>query len=238
MKTSQYILFSFIGFIVITVLVLFIDSIGKEDYYRLPHLNEKVKLGTTIPKKHLDNFSVIVAENKADIIIRNDTINNENSISAKLFETDSVYILPKHRIINDTLYISKSEYAAKTLITCNTIKTVIGRDGSSIHLGTYKADSLSIYLDKSKITGWLSNKVINYIAIEAYNKSDLSFSLSKTNINNSTLKVDNSQVSIAYNKKSKIQNLLAVLKNKSFISINKVEKLEIICDTLSSYRFY
>ena len=166
MKTSQYILLSFLGFVFAAALVLFADSKNGEK------VNGNV-FGETIPETRLEAFSVIVAEKKANITIKNDSV---NSMSALLFQTDSVFQLPEYKIINDTLFISKSGYAAKTIIKCHAVKTIIGRSNSNIQLGNYKTDSLSIYLDKSRVNGWIKNSPMDFVTIEALNKSNLFYS--------------------------------------------------------------
>lgn len=222
MKTSQYILLSFLGFIIATTLVLYADSIGKK--------NNSV-FGETIPDKNLEAFSVIVAENKANITIKNNSV---NTMSALLFKTDSVFELPEYKIINDTLFVSKSGYAAKTIIKCHSVKTIVGRKNSNIYLDNYKSDSLSVNLDKSRITGWVKDKPMDFIAIKAHNKSNMSLNLNHSSINQSKLKVDNSVVNFN-NNKSALNKLSATLSSKANIRIIRPVKLEVDCDESSRY---
>lgn len=224
MKTSQYILLSFLGFVFAATLVFFADSKnGKK-------VNVNV-FGETIPETRLEAFSVIVAEKKANITIKNDSV---NSMSALLFETDSVFQLPKYKIINDTLFISKSGYAAKTIIKCHAVKTIIGRSNSNIQLGNYKTDSLSIHLDKSRINGWIKNSPMDFVAIEIHNKSNMTVTLNRSSIKNAHLKIDNSEVFLN-NNKSSLNQVSAALSNKGNMRLFRPVKLEVDCDLSSRY---
>ena len=224
MKTSQYILLSFLGFVFAATLVLFADSKNGEK------VNGNV-FGETIPETRLEAFSVIVAEKKANITIKNDSV---NSMSALLFQTDSVFQLPEYKIINDTLFISKSGYAAKTIIKCHAVKTIIGRSNSNIQLGNYKTDSLSIYLDKSRVNGWIKNSPMDFVTIEALNKSNLSLTFNRSSINMSKLKVDNSSVNF-FNNNSSINQVSAVLSSKANMRLIRPVKLDVNCDLSSRY---
>jgi len=224
MKISQYILLSFIGFLVSAVLVLYIDSVNAPS-----HLNGSV----TIPKKHLGNFSVIVAQDEANITIKNNSI---NTIGATLFIVDSVPKLPEYKIINDTLFISKSAYRGKTDIHCKSVKTVVGQKKSHILFKDYKTDSLSVYANNSTVRGWLVNKQMQYINIEASNNTDMSVIVNQP-INDCTLKIDSSRVRL-HGQKSKVNNLNALLKNKANMHLKKVEKINLDCDSLSTYQIY
>jgi len=222
MKTSQYILLSFLGFVFAATLVLYADSKN----------GKKVNVfGETISETRLEAFSVIVAEKKANITIKNDAV---NSMSARLFETDKVFSLPEYKIINDTLFVSKSGYNAKTIIKCHAVKTIIGRNNSNIQLDNYKTDSLSIHLDKSRVTGWIKNSPLNFVAIEAHNKSNMTLTLNRSSIKNAHLKIDNSEVFFK-NNKSALKQVSAVLSNKGNMRLLRPVKLEVDCDLSSRY---
>lgn len=221
MKISQYILPAFLGFVFTATLVLFADSKNAE----------KINVfGATIPEKNLEAFSVIVAENEANITIKNDSV---NTMSALLFKTDSVSELPKYKIANDTLFVSKSGYNAKTVIKCHGVKTIIGRKKSNINLDNYTTDSLSLRLNKSRVSVWNKNISMAFINVVANDKSNLTFYINNSRINQTKLKVDNSVVS--FSNKSLLNRLTAVLTSKSNMRVGKVEKLKVDCDNSSKY---
>ncbi|MFI1744421.1 hypothetical protein [Thalassobellus sediminis] len=233
MKTSQYILLSFFGFIITAILVLYIDS---KDAYTLKQegnpkgynssLNRK-----SIPPKSLKSFSVIVAELDANLQIESDSV---NSMSAVLFKKDTVFNLPEYKILNDTLYVSKGNYVAPTIIKCKSVKSIVGKKESSIYLNNLKSDSLFITLNNSKLNGKLENKLIDYIDVDVKNKSNLSLNVSKSNVSLTKLNMNNSKVYLY--RSNLFKTLNAKLVNKADLHIGKIEKLIIECDASSRYQ--
>ena len=235
MKTSKYILFSFLGFTFCITMLLF--SYSLDEKYKFNDTIEPF----TIAEEKLPYFSIIVAEKGANIRLRK---HKTNTILANVSEKDKGKKLPKYTISNDTLYIYKNDYESKTNINFTTLKGIIGKEGSDIHIGHFNTDSLFIRLHKSKVRGWLIKNSIDFIDLKAYNKSEFRYSLNSSTIKNFNVKVNNSNVYyntvINYESDttivSKLYNLKTTLKNDSYMRANTlIDRLDLVRDTTSTY---
>jgi len=93
---------------------------------------------------------------------------------------------------------------------------------------------LSIYLDKSRVNGWIKNSPMDFVTIEALNKSNLSLTFNRSSINMSKLKADNSSVNF-FNNNSSINQVSAVLSSKANMRLVRPVKLDVNCDPSSRY---
>ncbi|WP_308991399.1 hypothetical protein QLS71_005120 [Mariniflexile litorale] len=230
MKTSQYLLLSFFGFITIATLVLYIDS--REAYTLRLAGNPKDYnysfAGKLIPPVNLESFSVIVADPEAKIQIESDSV---NTMSALFFQRDTILKLPEYKILNDTLYVSKSNGSANTIIKCKSVKSIVGKKDSNIYLINFDSDSLLVTLIGSKLNGNIKNKLIGYVEIKANKKSEMY--LNQSNINSIKLNIDNSK--IYFMGRNDIKTFKAVLTNNAQLQTSKSKKLIIDCDVSSKY---
>ena len=142
MKTSNYILFSFLIFLFGGILWLFV---GAKNY----EANEKNATLTQVKKTAA--FSIVVAEPGAYLVLKN---GDENKISQKYKKLEKSNFA-SFEVRNDTLFVSatKLKFQGKWLtvpeVYCKNLKTIIAKENSNINLDNYSVDSLSVHLDKS-----------------------------------------------------------------------------------------
>lgn len=227
MRTSQYILFSFFGFIILAVLVLYIDSVDAAK----DNMSELIEHRTKFPPKNLKSFSVIVAKPHSSIQIIKDST---NSISIGYMMEGKTYEFPKYEIVNDTLFISESVTPTESVIRCKSLHSIIGQNKSNISLNNFTADHLSIHLNGSRLNGGLNNQTIDSLELIINNGSRLSLSLNQSKIDFGKLKGSNSHIELYGSNNFHI--IEVELENSSEFSVSgKRDKLIINSDTSSKY---
>jgi len=229
MKKSNYISIAFFVFFFGTITTMYIDAKtnGKDDFDKR---NKQI-----ISDQKLGEFSIIVAHKNTKIKVisgeqnlltesyykRNDS--SESSISE--FKKKCNY-----RLINDTLFIDKT-YKANVTIKANSLKIIFGKGKNTISFNDYKADSLFLNFENTKLN--YSKISVKYLDIKATNSSDLHFG--DSNIESLNIDLDKSKIS-GYNLRSKKTNV--VLKNNSNIRISKAKILNMNSDNSSKYHLY
>ena len=237
MKTSKHILISFFVFIFGAILVLYADAKA--------HGKEKRAYTVFSQPKKLDSYSVIVAEYNSKVFIKSDSVNTivieaDKRVSVDPLKKDKTIVeefkkefqFPEYKIINDTLYISKEiNTSDKIILKTNTLKKIITQKNAKIIILDFKADSLSVSLNNSSLSGDFSSKSLGYFNVIATNKSDIN--IQNMNISSSlTIKADNSKIALYTNI---TKELNAVLTNNAELQTGKSEKLQIESDTSSNY---
>jgi 3D (Asp-Asp-Asp) domain-containing protein len=130
MKKSNIIVIAFSAFIVISILIFYID--GKKHEGK----DEKSAKFETV---QLPDFSVVVAEEDADVhVIQSDTVQLKIEILK-----DSEKKQPNYSIANDTLHIYKG---SRIFVYNNNTQTIISKKASEINVVNLNSDSLKLEL--------------------------------------------------------------------------------------------
>lgn len=225
MKTSNYILTAFLTFGFVIILTLFIDA-------KLHGKNSKNIEKVFMEEEKLDHFSVLVAEEEADVTI---SVGRENSIVSYVYakERPKNHLSPKEffRKSNDTIFVKKADSVFQLRIHSMTIKKVIGNKNSKITLSANEKDTLSFELDNSKLEWYPNRTDTNFLNIIAKNHSFVNF------ISTISYKVDDD------GKKKRvypegIEFVKVSLKNHSRLRMKKPKRLDIEVDGTSSYSLF
>lgn len=228
MKTSQYILISFFGFLITAMLVLYVDSL--KAYNDNQAIMAEYK---NIPPVDLEPFSTIVSGAHANIRIEQDS-----AYSLGLgFTMDGVIPqLAAYRVANDTLFILESDRSVRsqTLIRCKSLHSIVGERESSVSLRSFKTDSLHISLNESQLSGAIKKMDIKILDLHINNESRLYLDLEQSRINSGILRGSNSDINLRGGQT--FQTLDIELKDNSVLSLSGlVDELIMQSDTTSSY---
>lgn len=227
MKTSNYILFSFLIFLFGGISLLCFGS----KYYKSfdDPTNFKIK------EKKLSSFSVVVADSGANFNLRNA---KENKI-IQPYRKDSIANFPPFIVRNDTLFISSAKqihglpenYRVATEVYCINLKNIVVKGNSYISMNDFKVDTLMININKSKLD--LRFDSISYISLQSKNSEiylegkqleKLVVNLVKTKFNSPI--------------NNKIASLSGTLRNTSDCSFCFSNRIYLEVDKTSTYRFY
>lgn len=222
MRTSNYILISFFVFLFGGIFVLFlaakIDPRGSYHH------------GRSTQEKSLDNFSVVVAEQDANIRL----ITGETSKMILNYSKEDSCSFPSYKIKDDTLFVGSNPPRNKyyqTEIWCKKINSIEGKAKSRINVEQLKCDSLLVRLDNAEF----------YYRRE---KNPVGFALrllafqSKVNLENAFI----TNLDVNFNKTdmdawgSHIKNLSGKLNDKSNLSMGRIDRISLEADSTSTYR--
>lgn len=204
MKTSNYILLSFLIFLFGGITLL---CFGSKYYKSIDDRADFVK-----QEKQLPPFSVVVAEPGAYLVLTN---GREFSVSQAYKKEEAPDLAPLV-VRNDTLFVSavKSRIKGKWFVVpeiyCKNVKSIIAKENTNVNLKNYQVDSLSISLNKSDFS-WDFNKPI-FVNIEAEN-SNLHFD--GDNIEKINLQLDKTKLYLNSQKGAKM--LSGSIANDSYI---------------------
>jgi hypothetical protein len=224
MKTSNYILLAFFTFVFGLSLTLFIDS----------KLHDKLskKESAFVTEQKLDHFSVLVAEEQADITISFGLENKIISVVRALDQPKKQQSPKKFlRISNDTIFVKKADSVASLNIHCKSINKVIGNKNAKISIWSFVKDSLFVELNQSKLECYSHNVNTKSLSIVAKNHSNINF------IPTIYYEMDNDG-----KKKMVYQEFMGFvkvsLKNHSKLNMRKPRRIDIEADSTSSYTFF
>ncbi|NMH89721.1 hypothetical protein [Flavivirga algicola] len=219
MKTSRYIQIALLIFVMSTTVILFANA--KESLKKKDSFYQSMKL---------DNFSVVVAEENSNFLIGSNSANTVLGVSAP----GRPYKFNEIRISNDTLFIKEVKKSTdKLIIYGNSIKKIIGKANSNIHLNQLFNDSIFFELSASKLSGVFKADSINTVSIMATNHSDI-------RLKSLVYKLPEDKKSdtrYKYPEKQHVENLKVSLKNHSKISMRmkKPKRLIVELDSTSNY---
>lgn len=222
MKTSNYIILSFFTCLFGGIFILFLAA--KID----PRAELKREFVTD--EKLLDNFSVIVAEQGANINIKT----GEVSKIGLYYHKGDTCVLPDYLVRNDTLFVkahpAKNKYWA-TVIVCKQVHSIEGKEKSQIHLEQYPSDSLSVSLNNSEFKCFPEkNSTCSLLQLTANNSR---VSIARIRMNNLDLQLRKTHIDAWQNH---IGNLSGKLTENSNISLGGVDKISLEADSTSTYR--
>lgn len=222
MKTSNYILISFFVFLFGGIFVLFlaakIDPRGSYHH------------GRSTQEKALDNFSVVVAEQDANIRL----ITGESSKMVLNYLKEDSCSFPAFRVKDDTLFVGSNpprNKHYKTGIWCKRINSIEGKAKSQINVEEFRCDSLLVRLNKADFRYFGAKDSVRFslklIANDSY------INIGGTAISNLDMSLNHTQMDGWGNR---IQNLSGKLNEKSRVSMDKIRKINLESDSTSSYR--
>ncbi|WP_139958528.1 hypothetical protein [Flavicella sediminum] len=229
MKKSNYIIIAFAVFFFGLITTMYVDAANNGE-------NNFKKNNTLVSSdQNLDNFSVIVAHKNTKIVLlsHNQNLLTESYYQHKDSTDSSMKAFQKkcdYRVQNDTLYIDRT-YKAKVTIKTTTVKTILARESSNMNFKKVESDSLTLYLTNAKVN--YSNLTLNHLKVTATENSNINLGNSK--IKSIQINLDQSKIN-SY--RSNSNSVLAVLKNKSNLTVSKPNNLHIESDRSSTYRTY
>lgn len=216
MKTSNYILLSFLTILFSGILWLFIGAKNHEINY---------KKSIVTKEKSLESFSVIVAEKGAYVKIKN---GKHNKLIQK-YHKDFDSVLAPFVVRKDTLYIYSEknsgfkDYRSRMLseIFCTNLKSIIAKEKAKIHLNAFQSDSIQLIMEKARLDGMVPK--IPFVRI---NVKGSFIRFEGGNIQSFHVILDSTELQSTLNT---IQTVKGLIKNKSHISspINKRAELNI-----------
>ena len=224
MKTSKSIIIAFILFVFSGILFLFLS--GK---YRPGEFFDDAELKKIENK--LDDFSVIVATNRADIKVTEGIGNNKLTVHYKT--SDSIPEMPVYSVRNDTLFIKKTPSNTRPAVHCKELKAVIIDNKSIVHVDKLPIDTIGIFVLSGKLycMGNKQTEKVKQIRILANDRSSLQFN--GMYIEEVELSLDHSTVNF---QNTAISSLDGNLKNESKLMCYKpIGKIKLDVDMNSSY---
>jgi hypothetical protein len=227
MKTSNKILLSFLIFLFGGIIALYVGSKCFSDYYGSSNLETQ--------EKSLASFSVVVAESGAIFYLRSE---KENKI-IQPYRKGTVAIFPAFTVRNDTLFVPSSKqiqglpknYRIGSEICCIKIKSIITKENSNVTMHQFKADTLNITMNKSRLNWNFDN--VSFLLIQA---KDSDVYLGGKNLKKLAVKLDKTKLRAAT--KSRINNLSGSLMNGSDGDFSYADSTRLEIDKTSSYSFY
>lgn len=222
MKTSNYITLSFFTFLFGGIFILFLAA--KID----PRSDQKQEFVTD--EKPLDNFSVIVAEQGANIRIKS----GETPKIGLHYHKGDTCVLPVYSVRNDTLFVqanpAKNKYW-ETNVVCKQVHSIEGREKSRIYLEQHPSDSLSVKLNNSEFKCFPEKNSTSFSLQLTANDSKVS--IGEVKMNNLDLQLRKTRIDAWQNH---IRNLSGKLTDNSKISLGGVDKISLEADSTSTYR--
>jgi hypothetical protein len=169
MKISKIIILSFVTFVLISTLVLFIDSKG----------HKKNIFGTdmSIKMETIGNFNVLAAEPGSDIHVNQ---NDSNYIRIE-YSNDRPINKNLYRLSNDTLFVGDGN---RIFIDCKQLKSVITHNNIWLSIDSLQTDSLyfesnggvhNIGFDNMKVKIQYLNFVSNKKSWNSIGATDIKF---------------------------------------------------------------
>jgi len=143
MKTSKFISISYLIFLFGGIFVLFLAA--------KIHSNHEDAINWTWQEKALKSFSIVVAGPGAEFTLK-DAQYPRIGLS---FQKGDTCLFPSYGIRNDTLFVYSYSGKVKPkvlTIFCSGIKTIVGKENSTILMEQFRDDSLVSEAGKSKIS--------------------------------------------------------------------------------------
>ncbi|SHG12053.1 hypothetical protein SAMN05443549_102115 [Flavobacterium fluvii] len=227
MKTSNKIFISFLIFLFVGIILLYLGSKYHKDYYDASNFADQKTL--------LSPFSVVVAEPGANFYLKS---GKENKV-IQTYRKDTFADFSAFVVRNDTLFISpvkqvkakEGDYKVVPEIFCVNIKSLVAKENSNIGTGKFHADTLHIAMNKSRLN-WRFDKAA-FISIQA---KDSDIYLDGENLEKITMELEKTKLRVAA--KKRINNLLGSLKNDSNGDFSHSNSVHLDADKTSNYNFY
>lgn len=223
MKTSSYIILSFLVFLFGGIFVLFTAA-------KIHSINEP-KVILTWQEKPISPFSVVVAEPGAEVNVKYE---QNSRIGLSLQKGDSC-IYPPFEIRNDTLFVHP--YVGKVkqrsvFVLGDGIKTIQGKENSTIWIKQFEGDTLVLKLNDAKLQFFPDKfNFKKFSCIISANRSTVEMG----SVNFDQLDVNLNQTQMNTNS-IKVSNFLGVLKDHSTLLLSDIKRINLESDSTSTYK--
>lgn len=223
MKTSNYITISYFTFLFIGIFVLFTAA-------KIHSLNEP-KVIWTWQEKPISPFSVVVAEPGAEVNVKYE---QNPRIGLSLQKGDSC-IYPPFEIRNDTLFVHPyvGNVKLRSVFVLGTgIKTVLGKENSTIWIKQFEGDTLVVKLNDAKLQFFPDRfNFKKFSCIISANRSNVDMG----SVNFDQLDVNLNQTQMNTNS-IKVSKFSGVLKDHSILLLSDLKRINIESDSTSTCR--
>ena len=225
MKASKFISISYLIFLFGGIFVLFLAA--------KIHSNHENAVNWTWQEKALKSFSVVEAGPGAEFTLK-DAQNPRIGLS---FQKGDTCLFPSYGIRNDTLFVYSysGKVKPKTLTVFGSgIKTIVGKEYSTIRLEQFRDDTLVVKLDKAKFQYFPNNANLNRFSMTILaSKSNINIGAANFN----TLEV-NLKVSQLTGRTMSVHSLSGVLNDHSSLVMGHTNKIRLDADSTSNYQVY
>lgn len=223
MKTSNKIFISFLIFLSVGIVSLYIGSKYYKYYY-----DDAANFADQ--KTVLSSFSVVVAEPDAIFYLKS---GKQNEIIQK-YRKESVPNFAPFVVRNDTLFISSVEqYQTKggydriiPEVFCVNVKSIMTKENSNVRMEKFQIDSLDITMNKSRLDWRFEN--VAYLSIQA---KDSDINLDGENLEKLMIQMDKTELRAA--SKKGLNSFSGSIKNNSYIDFPINGKMNIDIDKSS-----
>jgi hypothetical protein len=225
MKTSNYISISYLVFLFGGIFVLFIGA-------KIHSLNEPAVIWTW-QEKAISPFSVVVAEPGADFSVQYD----QNSKIGLSFQKGDSCIYPPVEIRHDTLFVHPYDGKVKqqsVIVFGSGIKTVQGKENSTIELKRFGGDTLVVKLNKAVFKHFPDNNQHNKFSLIIH-AAESNIQLGSASIQSMELHLSKTEMT---GRGTSVSNLTGILNDHSTLSIGHMKKINLDTDSTSTYQFY
>ena len=220
MKTSKIIIIAFFSLIIAGMLALFINTKNHNENFKKNYFNKEFRL---------PSFSVIVAEQGADINVNK---SDSNSISIEYIKNEKAPA-KLYSIQNDTLHIYNG---LRMFIKGNKINTVIGQNARWVEIVPFTTDSLilkskggRLYLRNATLNETKGRIKISCIGITATDSAEVG--ISEVDLKNITVYSSNSEVKL----NCRINSMKSIIEHKArFTSYYTPEVIDVKRDSTST----
>jgi hypothetical protein len=227
MKTSNKIFISFLIFLFSGIIALYIGSKYYVEYYDTHNFVEQ--------EKPLPHFSVVVAEPRAQIQLRNSP---ERKIVQSFFKTAQ----PKFAqfvVRNDTLFVFSPKQDPNKLpraqfiayVFCENVKHFVGKENSVVFLSGYQVDSIFVKIDNADLVCQNNNSI--YIKLIGKN-SRVNFNCEK--LNSLELQLDKTRLDLK--SKTGVNSISGTVKSNSYLGLSLESKINLDVDVDKSSQLH
>jgi hypothetical protein len=223
MKTSNYITITFFVFLFGSIFLLYVSmkfEIGKTSGFEI-----------TSEEFRLDDFSVVVAENKSSFELK---AGKQSGLKLIFFTEDSIQGHPTYKVKNDTLYMdAKTSTAVGINVTCKKIESLILSKNAHARLINLPFDTLKVNLNNARVNASSDkvNEQISFLDIQSANNCQATFR--NYHIGNLNVSLNQSTVML---QGSKVEKLTGTLRNKSDLrAYRSIGKINLDVDVSSKY---
>ena len=224
MKTSSYITISYFTFLFIGIFVLFTAA-------KIHSLNEP-KVIWTWQEKPLSPFSVVVAEPGAEFSVQYD---QSSRIGLSLQKGDTCSF-PHFEILNDTIFVNSFNEKVKqqsVIVFGPRIKTIQGKENSTIWLKQFGSDTLVVKLNKATFKHFPDNSQHNQFSLTLF-AIESKIQLGTALIQTMELHLSKTEMT---GQGTSVSNLTGDLNDHSTLSIGQMRKINLETDSTSTYQF-
>ncbi len=225
MKTSKFISISYLIFLFGGIFVLFLAA--------KIHSNHEDAINWTWQEKALKSFSIVVAGPGAEFTLK-DAQYPRIGLS---FQKGDTCLFPSYGIRNDTLFVYSYSGKVKPkvlTIFCSGIKTIVGKENSTILMEQFRDDSLVVKLEKAKFRYFPNNANLNRFSMILL-ASQSNINIGAANFNMLEVNLKQSQLT---GRTMSVHSLSGVLNDHSSLVMGHTNKIRLDADSTSTYHVF